>query len=122
MSDFSNHPCFGSRESAEDDGISRNERHSLKCWPSEFDGVVCRDKRFEYRTDDRGYRVGDELLLNEWEPAVFVDGRAVDGKFTGRHALVRVTWILRGAHGVPADHCVMSIDLVRVWKDKEATR
>ena len=42
--------------------------HSLKTWPGLFKQVVNGSKQFEYRKDDRGFEVGDILLLQEWDP------------------------------------------------------
>lgn len=42
--------------------------HELKTWPRYFDAVKRGDKSFEVRRDDRGYAVGDTLVLREFEP------------------------------------------------------
>lgn len=72
-------------------------------------------KRFEYRLDDRGFEVGDVLVLREWDPAggVTKSGDYVwrclaEGKFNDLR--VRVTYIARGTFGIPQDYCVMSIE------------
>ena len=51
-----------------------------------FPGRHERKKTFEARRDDRGFRAGDYLALNEW--------KADAGEYTGRCCLVRVTEIL----------------------------
>ena len=45
--------------------------HDLKCWPEYFQAVKSGIKPFEYRKDDRGYKVGDVLHLREYDPATF---------------------------------------------------
>lgn len=45
------------------------EHHILKTWPESFAAVLSGAKRFEYRVDDRGYRVGDILHLREYVPS-----------------------------------------------------
>jgi hypothetical protein len=81
--------------------------HDLKCWPEPFQGVVDARKLFEFRRDDRGFKVADLLLLREWEPA--------RGDYTERMLMVRVTWIERGpAWDIPEGHVVMSILPVRL--------
>jgi hypothetical protein len=60
-------------------------RHDLKCWPEYFRPVWMGVKRFEIRRNDRDYRVGDELLLREWEPG--------DEKYSGRELLMRVVYL-----------------------------
>lgn len=45
--------------------------HELKCWPQYYEALVCperqRRKSVEVRKDDRGYQVGDVLVLLEWD-------------------------------------------------------
>lgn len=75
--------------------------HELKTWPEPFDAVWRGEKHHEVRVDDRGYRVGDELLLQEWEPK--------EGLYSGRSIRLRVTHISRGPW-VPEPLCVMSVE------------
>lgn len=42
--------------------------HSLKCIEQFFDAIERGDKTFEVRYDDRGYEVGDFLILNRVNP------------------------------------------------------
>jgi hypothetical protein len=42
--------------------------HVLKTWPEYWDAVADEVKRFEIRKDDRGYRVGDYLVLRKFDP------------------------------------------------------
>ena len=39
--------------------------HELKTWPQFFDSIVDGTKTFELRKDDRGFEVGDAVLLRE---------------------------------------------------------
>jgi glycine cleavage system aminomethyltransferase T len=88
--------------------------HILKTWPNAFAAVKDGRKRFEYRCDDRGFEVGDVLVLREWDP---VGGVTNSGDYVWRcwaeskfnDLRVRVTYIARGAFGIPQDYCVMSI-------------
>ena len=57
--------------------------HALKIDPQYFEAVRSGKKRFELRKDDRDFRVGDYLALNEW-----------DDRYTGRTELVKVTYIM----------------------------
>ena len=43
--------------------------HDLKIEPEFFDRVLLRKKRFEVRKDDRNFKEGDILMLNEYERA-----------------------------------------------------
>lgn len=55
-------------------------RHTLKTWPQYFQAVERGDKTFEIRQNDRGFEVGDELELIEFDPreGAGLTGRAID--------------------------------------------
>jgi hypothetical protein len=42
--------------------------HELKTWPGPFQDVLEGRKTVELRRDDRGFAVGDWLILREWDP------------------------------------------------------
>jgi len=44
--------------------------HFLKTWPPYFQAIASGSKTFELRRNDRGYAVGDILVLREFEPDV----------------------------------------------------
>ena len=75
--------------------------HELKILPQYFEAVWSGRKTFEVRFDDRGYKVGDVLVLKEWDKGVF----------TGRETKVMVTYLYRGdgTNGVSENTVVMSI-------------
>jgi len=82
-------------------------RHELKLWPGYFGAIAESRKRHEIRKNDRNFKIGDELLLREWDPAT--------GEYTGRQVLVSVTYVsIGGLWGIPDDTCVMSIK-VEKW-------
>lgn len=77
--------------------------HNLKVWPEFFADLVSGAKPFEIRNDDRGYTVGDELVLEEYEP----DG---EGRYTGRAILRVVTYKFPGGRmGIPEGVCVLGL-------------
>jgi hypothetical protein len=75
--------------------------HELKCWPGPFGAIAIGEKGWEYRYDDRGYSVGDVLVLREWTPA--------QQTYTGRVQRVLVTYILHGGFGLPMGYVIMSV-------------
>lgn len=114
---------------------SCNRVISLKAWPGPFAAVRARTKRHEVRKDDRDYRVGDVLVLQEWIPAhedgcIFVSpefgvvvcekcGRDPNdpprGEYTREMEAVRVTYKSEGGTwGLPAGLCVLSIEPVEI--------
>lgn len=42
--------------------------HALKTWPQYFEQVESGEKTFELRKNDRDYKVGDVILLQEYNP------------------------------------------------------
>lgn len=79
--------------------------HELRINPKFFAEVRNGNKRFELRKNDRDFRVGDYLALNEW------DGVA----YTGRTELVQITYMLNpnDVMTCPAGWAVLSIDPVQ---------
>ena len=76
--------------------------HDLKVWPEFFEALITGDKSFEVRKNDRAFRVGDRLLLHEW------DNRKK--KFTDRFVEKTVTYVMLGGHfGIANDYIVMGI-------------
>jgi hypothetical protein len=62
--------------------------HDLKIWPEHYEAVMLGLKKAELRLDDRGFRVGDDLELREWDRF---------GRFyTGRQTTRSVAYVGRG--------------------------
>ncbi len=82
--------------------------HEIKCLPEYFEETVAGRKRFEIRKNDRGYKVGDLLAMNEH------DG----DKYTGRAILLKVDFMMNpndvmscsGGHVVMSVHPVEMLD------------
>jgi len=76
--------------------------HKIKIWRGEFSQVETGYKTAEFRKNDRDYRSGDLLLLQEYVPS--------EDRFTRDEVLVRVTHINYGPDfGIPNGYCMMSI-------------
>ena len=76
--------------------------HDLKTWPDPFAALKAGVKTHEVRKNDRGFKVGDTLLLREWDPYAQIH--------TGRQINASVTYISEGGtFGLPPELCVMSI-------------
>ena len=76
--------------------------HYLKTWPPVFQHMVDGLKRFEYRKNDRDFKVGDTLVLREWRP---------DSKqYSRREKFVTVRYIMSGGQfGIPEGFCIMDV-------------
>jgi hypothetical protein len=84
--------------------------HELKCHPEPFQAVKRGDKLFEFRKDDRDFRVGDTLRLREWIPdGGWINGYKVWGHYTGRECARTITYIIREGFGIPEGYCIMSL-------------
>jgi hypothetical protein len=78
--------------------------HHLKTWPEYFRAVRDGSKTFEARRDDRGFEVGDMLVLEEYDP----DGVLADG-YSGQTETRVVTYILRGSEHMAQGYCILAL-------------
>lgn len=76
--------------------------HHLKTWSEYYYSVGNGSKTFEVRKNDRNYKVGDILILKNWDNE---KQRFFVGEIT-----VEVTYILQGGNfGIQEGYCVMGI-------------
>lgn len=74
--------------------------HELKTWPPYFEEVLNGNKTFEVRKNDRGFKVGDTLVLKEWNPNGYssVSPNEMTGAYTGREVKRQISYILEGGY------------------------
>lgn len=76
--------------------------HELKTHKPYFADILLDRKLFEVRNNDRGFKVGDQLLLKEYDAKKEI--------FTGRFLHRKVSYILKGGNfGVDKDYVIMGI-------------
>ena len=75
--------------------------HDLKIWPPFFEHVVSGRKTFDVRRDDRNFKLGDTVLLREWEPKE--RGHQDSPYYTGREHRMRISYILNPRPGRDPD-------------------
>ena len=75
--------------------------HELKIMPKYFKDVLSGEKTFEVRQNDRPFKTGDLLALNEYDP----ENRA----YSGASCLVYVDYILDDDNYCKSGYVVMSI-------------
>lgn len=74
--------------------------HHLKTLPDYFHDVVAGKKRFEVRKADRPFKVGDTIVLNEWDG--YLEG------YTGYSCRGTITYILQGGvYGISRRYVVI---------------
>ena len=78
--------------------------HNLKIWPVFFIAVINGKKLFEIRQMDRDFRVGDFILLREFTAAT--------SSYTGREAMVRISYIYASNDYLKDGYGVVAIRLV----------
>lgn len=64
--------------------------HTLKIWPAYYRALVEKRKTFEARKNDRGFEVGDRLLLCEYDP----EAKPPREPYTGSSIMFDVTYVL----------------------------
>ena len=80
--------------------------HELKVLPKYFKPLVKGYKTFEIRKLDRDFRVGDLLILKEW------DGQQYTGMYINKY----ISYILRDApqYGLMEGYCILGLKNSRV--------
>lgn len=78
--------------------------HALKTWPIFYKAVVNGEKTFELRKDDRPFKSGDKLLLQEYDKDTY----------TGEEAEFRINYILRDAEmfGLKPGYCILGLEAI----------
>lgn len=74
--------------------------HELKCEQTFYQPLIKGDKTFEFRRDDRGFKVGDKLWLREIKYMANGFDSYAD-VYTGEECVREVTYTLR-CHELPA--------------------
>lgn len=76
--------------------------HQLKTWKSYFVSILQNEKTFEVRRNDRDFKVGDILVLQEYDHNT--------NYYTGRYLKKRVKYVLEGGNfGIESGYVVMGI-------------
>lgn len=82
--------------------------HTLKTLAPFFDAVADGSKTFEVRKNDRGFAVGDILVLTRFLHSDVSHG--VVPSHPPRHLRKRVSYVLAGGqYGIDPDYCVLGM-------------
>ena len=83
--------------------------HELKTIPKYFAMIVAGSKNFEVRKNDRDFKIGDELILKEYDNNKSLSYYSSD-RYTGRILHRRIDYVLHGGQlGIEEGYCVMSL-------------
>lgn len=98
--------------------------HELKSWRHFFQAIISGDKVHDLRKNDRGYNVGDVLVLKEYN--------FENGTYTGSWCEAVVTYITDNrtpcaysSAVLPNDYCILSlrvrrVEIVKQYEDEAA--
>ncbi|SFS30597.1 ASCH/PUA domain-containing protein [Lutibacter maritimus] len=83
--------------------------HKLKILPEYYQAAASGNKPFEIRKNDRDYKLGDKLELQEWDGV----------NYTGKEIHVYVTYILKGGlYGLDKAYCILGTRIIEVIKNE----
>lgn len=82
--------------------------HALKTEPQYFEAIIDGSKTFEVRKNDRDFRVGDCLALNELD-----DTRK---GYSGRSALLEITYILDDERFCKPEYVIIGFKKIDVFR------
>lgn len=81
--------------------MALREVHKLKALPEYFELVRIGVKNFEVRKNDRDFKVGDLLILQEWDGS----------KYTGRDQRRKICYILDNKDYCKEGYVILGFDL-----------
>ena len=89
------------------DVIILSKIHRLKTWHDYFNAILNGNKLFECRKNDRDFKVGDTLILQEYIQE--------EKKYTGVELYTNVTYILKDNFpGISKGYVIMSLGPIQV--------
>lgn len=87
--------------------------HKLKTDPLPFSKVKEGIKNFEIRKNDRAFKVGDEILLEEFTPANYWEEGDEERGYSGEICHRRITYILQDEkYGIRKGYCILALSKI----------
>lgn len=84
------------------DSPEQPKEHEIKIGATFYADAASGKKNFELRKNDRDYRVGDIIKLQEYDK----------GAYTGQYCRKRITYILEDYTGLEDGYCVLGCELI----------
>lgn len=82
--------------------------HTLKTWPEYFYRVLHGQKNFEVRKNDRDFQIGDEVILEYFDP-----DNPESSKDYRAPIKIRITYLLNGGQfGIEPGYCVFGFEKI----------
>ncbi len=81
---------------------TKSRYHELKTNPVPYGFLLTKEKTAEFRKMDRDFKIGDTLILKEYNPFT---------AYTGRYLLRKITHIQIG-YGIPEGYAMLSIRIL----------
>ena len=79
--------------------------HELKIYPKYFEAILDGKKSFEIRKNDRGFQVGDRVILKEWDNI----------RYSGREIHAEIKYILDDKFiGLEKGYVAFSIGIYKI--------
>lgn len=78
--------------------------HDIKAWPEYFEPVWTGKKTAELRRNDREYRVGDKVVLHEYEP--------MTRSYTGRAVHAIISHIVGDGEWLAPGYAMLSLNVL----------
>lgn len=75
--------------------------HQLKCWSEYFKPISNNTKTFDLRKNDRGFKVGDDIAFEEYNPAT--------SEYVGPVAIRRIVYMLEHFDGLMPGYCILGL-------------
>lgn len=86
--------------------------HALKTKPKYFEELVAGVKKFEVRKNDRPYKIGDYVALNEWNGE----------QYTGKCILQKIVYILSDSEYCKEGYVVLGVEPCVIGEIEEQRR
>jgi ParB family chromosome partitioning protein len=88
--------------------------HKLKTVQPFFNQVKEGIKKFELRKNDRDFKKGDILILEEYDPEDALDEESKNDGYTGKIFAVRIDYMLENFAGIEKDYCILGVTKTRI--------
>lgn len=99
-------PSVAKEKRIESEQKEKSMTHEIDSYPEQFEAIKSGLKAFLWGFNNRNFRVGDKLKINEFDDKAIL--------YTGRFVEAKITYLeVGGENGIPSDYIIMSIKRIR---------